>query len=380
MIWSIIHHSTALPRFISGGDFALVFRLLCFAFQSSSHRHRHAVTKIVRFCPLHAASDAALASDSIDAEFRGGVISIGNFDGVHIGHRALLSEVHRQAATIDAPSLAVIFDPHPATILRPGFVPDRLSSVDRRCELMNQSNIDYLLVIQTSQELLQLSAEAFFDKIIVNQLQAVSIVEGPNFFFGRDRQGDVDLLDQMCQANQIKFTIAAPTNDGGQMISSTRIRQLLASGDIRQANDFLGTEYRIEGQVTTGEKRGRTIGFPTANLDDIDVVTPRRGVYGGWATVDGQTFAAAIHIGPNPTFDEAADKIEVHLLNFSDDLYGRRLLVDFVSFVRDIARFHSAEHLTKQLRQDVATIRDQLKLNRNVSNGDNANNSDNLGM
>ncbi len=316
------------------------------------------MTEIIRFDQLPGSASAG----SLDSRLRDGVVSIGNFDGVHIGHGTLLRKVDELAKSIDGPSVVIVFDPHPAAILRPEHIPPRLTWIQRRAELLQRHGIDFLLVCKTTKELLNLQAEDFFQWLIVDQLGAKGIVEGPNFFFGKGRGGNVDTLRKLCEQNSIECQIVEPKGgDGGDMISSTRIRQSLADGNLDQANQWLTTPYRIRGIVTKGDQRGRTIGFPTANLNQIDVVVPRDGVYGGIVPIDGKPHQAAIHIGPNPTFsDNQTQKVEVHLLDFDGDLYGQTLLVDFVTRVRDIARFDSVEKLQEQLDRDIATIRNRL--------------------
>ena len=334
------------------------------------------MTKIIPFSGLSGSTgDATAPTDSESAKelspsLRGGVISIGNFDGVHRGHRALLREVRHRADAVDGPAVAIIFDPHPATILRPGLSPPRLTWIERRAELLDQAGVDYLLVCETTRDFLNLSADAFFQSLVVDQLQAKAIVEGPNFFFGRDRGGDIELLGKLCERSDIDFTVSQPTEDSGQMISSTRIRHLLGAGKIDEANSLLGTAYRIRGTVTEGEQRGRKIGFPTANLTGIDVVTPGPGVYGGIVQIDDQSYDAAINIGPNPTFDDDTLKVEVHALDFSGDLYNAALDVDIVCHVRDVARFGSAERLVQQIDRDVQTIRTRLAFHREQASDD----------
>jgi riboflavin kinase/FMN adenylyltransferase len=292
---------------------------------------------------------------------RGGVISIGNFDGVHRGHAMLLTEVRRLADHWRGPAVAVVLDPHPAAILRPQQLPARLSWIERRAELMTPLGIDYLIVCPTTREFLQQSAETFFQQLVVDRLGAKAMVEGPNFFFGRGRQGDVGTLQQLCRQSDIELSIVQPTKAGEQMISSTRIRHLLAEASVEPAIGLLGSPYRIRGRVIGGAQRGRKIGFPTANLSEIDVVVPAQGVYGGTAITDGQRYSAAIHIGPSPTFEQdGRASVEVHLLDFDGDLYGQTLLVDFVMHVRDIARFDSADKLAEQLTRDVQFIRSRL--------------------
>ena len=307
-------------------------------------------------------SDAPLVPDSI----RGGVITIGNFDGVHIGHAALLSEVRRRADEMGCPAVAVILDPHPAQLLRPDRAPAKLTWIERRAELMDRLGIDVLVVCSTTRELLSMTAEEFFESLVVQRLRCRAMVEGPNFFFGRDRGGNVDTLRQLCDSHNVELRIVDPTIVGDGMISSTRVRSELRAGNIETANRLLGVPHRIRGSVVSGAHRGAQIGFPTANLQDIDVVVPAQGVFGGFALVndgraDQQRLMAAIHIGPNPTFEEeGASKVEVHLLDFEGDLYGESLMVDFITHVRDVVKFDSVEELVKQLNQDVATVRARL--------------------
>ena len=297
------------------------------------------------------------------AELRGGAISIGNFDGVHRGHAALLAQVRKSADRIGGPAIAVALDPHPSEILRPDKAPPKLTSIARRAELMDRHGIDALVVCRTGTGLLKLTAEEFFEALIRHSLDAKAMVEGPNFFFGRDRGGDINSLGRMCRSAGIELQIADPLSTDGQMVSSTRIRGVLASGDIAQANDLLGHPYQVAGTVIEGARRGRTFGFPTANLGSIGTVVPGPGVYGGDAFVgDAMTpIRAAIHIGPNPTFDDdAATKVEVHLIDYDGDLYGTNLRVDFLLRVRDIIKFESPGDLVDQLRRDVGVVGDEL--------------------
>ena len=321
------------------------------------------VTEIISLAPLDGDSHAA------PEKIRGGVISIGNFDGVHLGHANLLGEVRRHADRAGGPAIAVVLDPHPATILRPDRIPPKLTSLSRRAEQMSRIGIDFLVVCEATLEFLQLSAERFFQQLVVRRLSCRGIVEGPNFFFGRDRGGNVEKLDSMCEAAGISLHIVQPTVVGETMISSTRIRQSLNQGEIATANRLLGSEYRLTGIVIHGDQRGREMGFPTANLAGIDTVIPAPGVYGAMTMIDGESWVAAVHIGPRPTFDGTADSspddrpsssVEVHLLDYTGDLYGQTLSVDLAMRVRDIARFDSAADLARQLAVDVESVRERL--------------------
>lgn len=318
------------------------------------------VTKIVPLADVTSCSAASEARVQV-AQLRGGAITIGNFDGVHRGHAALLRQVRTVADEIGGPAVAVVLDPHPATVLRPQTAPARLSWIERRAELMKPLGIDALIVCETTRKFLQLTAEEFFELLVQQSLAAKAIVEGTNFFFGRDRGGDIGTLRGLCQSHDIELTIAEPTFFDGEMISSTRIRKRLIAGDVEAAARLLGVAFRMRGSVVAGARRGRTIGFPTANLAGIDVVIPAPGVYGGVAHVAGEPYDAAIHIGPNPTFEQAGEtKVEAHLIDYDGDLYGQTILVDLITHVRDIARFDSADRLVEQLDRDIQTIRSGL--------------------
>lgn len=308
---------------------------------------------------------------------RGGAITIGNFDGVHRGHAALLTRVRQRADQLGGPALAVVFDPHPAVILRPESAPARLTELDRRAELLDRCGIDYLIVCETTKSFLKMSAETFFDTLVRDRLAARGVVEGPNFFFGHRRSGNVELLETLCGDASIELEIVPPLRwqpaaaaaaegsngpaDSTLMISSTRIRELIRAGELDAANELLGHPHQLRGDVVRGRQRGRTLGFPTANLSGIKVLLPQPGVYGGLAEVGDDRFSAAIHIGPRPTFHVDQDAtVEVHLLDFAGDLYGNNLRVDVVTHVRETSRFESADELAAQLSNDVAVIRERL--------------------
>ena len=200
--------------------------------------------------------------DRVNDAHTAGVVSIGNFDGVHRGHTALLAEVRRLADHHGGPACVLVFDPHPAAILRPSQTPARLTWIERRAELMARVGIDYLIVCQTTQEFLQQTAERFFESLVVNRLAAQAVVEGPNFFFGSGRGGDVAMLGRLCEAAGIELAIVEPTGTDQAMISSTRIRNLLADAQIERATELLGVYHRIRGRVEPGQQRGRTLAFP----------------------------------------------------------------------------------------------------------------------
>ncbi|MGI9466456.1 MAG: bifunctional riboflavin kinase/FAD synthetase [Rubripirellula sp.] len=297
-------------------------------------------------------------SDGDLSSIQGGVITIGNFDGVHRGHAALLGRVRKLADQLGGPAVAMVLDPHPATILRPELAPRRLTEIETRAELMDPLGIDALVVCQTSRQFLNLTAKQFFSSLVQQRLQAQAMIEGPNFFFGRDRGGNIAVLTELCGQASIQLQIVEPMHAGPQMISSTRIRRLLAEGAVGEAADLLGHPHTLSGTVTRGDQRGREIGFPTANLSGIELVLPRHGVYAGYLGTTEGRHAAAIHVGPNPTFESNGDsKVEVHALDYNGDLYDQRVQVDFLHHVRDVVKFESPEALVAQVHQDIAQIR-----------------------
>lgn len=286
---------------------------------------------------------------------RGGAVSVGNFDGVHKGHAQLIEQLADMARRLEGPAVAITFDPHPAAFLRSANIPERLTTIRRRGELLNACGADYVVVCRPSQEWLSQTAREFFKTILLGRAGARGIVEGPNFFFGRNREGDTAKLTEYCDQYGIELSIVRPASSEGAMISSTEVRRLLLAGDIAAANRLLTAPYRISGKVVHGDGRGKAIGFPTANLDEIQTLIPAPGVYASLAVIDGRHWPSATHIGPNPTFGpDQQQKVEIHVIDFDADLYGREIEVDLKARIRDIVRFPSVEDLVQQLKYDIA--------------------------
>ncbi len=291
-----------------------------------------------------------------------GFVSIGNFDGVHRGHQSMIAALIRNAREHGAPAIVFTFDPHPIALLRPGQSPPPLSTTERKIELLSQCGVAGAIVYPTDQELLHLSPREFFDRIVVGRLKARGLVEGPNFFFGHNRAGNIDTLREFCGAAGIELAIVPPVVVGDHLVSSSEIRRLIADGRVREAGALLSAAYRVSGTVVRGAERGRTIGFPTANLEGIRTVLPRDGVYAGRALVGSSEagsswFTAGINIGPSPTFADQERKVEVHLLDFTGDLYGCRVAVELTERLRDTVRFDGIESLKTQLAIDIDRAR-----------------------
>lgn len=289
------------------------------------------------------------------AEYTGGAVTVGNFDGVHLGHLALVEAARRRAR----PVVAVTFDPPPYQVLHPQSVPSRppLTTIPQRAALLQKGGVDHVIILRTTPALLALSPEAFFEDVLVRQLGAKAVVEGYDFRFGRGRTGTNVLLAELCAAQGLAFEEIAPFRVGGQAVSSSLVRMSLEGGNVAFARELLGRSYSIAGQVGTGAKRGRTIGFPTANVEDLHTLLPAEGVYAVRASVSGRRYAGAANIGPNPTFGEHARKVEVHLLDFEGDIYGQSIEVSFVQRLRETRPFAGIPALVEQLQRDVAEAR-----------------------
>jgi riboflavin kinase/FMN adenylyltransferase len=285
-------------------------------------------------------------------------VAIGNFDGVHRGHARLIERLCRHAHRTGGPAVVFTFDPHPVVLLRPDDAPHPLTWTERKAQLLGELGVDVMLAYPTDLDLLQLSAWDFFERIVIRQLNACAIVEGPNFRFGHHREGDTAVLADFCKRAQVDLEIVQPLVDGDEYISSSRVRGWIRSGDIDAATRALTQPYRVRGLVTHGARRGGGLGFPTANVDGIDTLMPGLGVYAGRAVTSDGVWPAAIHIGPNPTFGEQAVKFETHLIGFRGNLYGQPLEVDFLARLRDIHPFGSVEELKRQLAADVASARE----------------------
>lgn len=298
--------------------------------------------------------------NKLPSELRGGAVTIGNFDGVHRGHARIVQRLIHQARKVSGPATVFTFDPHPVRLLRPQQAPPPLTWTDRKAELLAELGVDAVISYPTDKRLLALSPHEFFELVVGRQLQARAMVEGPNFFFGRDRTGTIDVLQELCDQHDVILEVVQPLRHGRQFISSSRIRTAIRNGHVAEARQLLTQPYRIRGMVTHGVARGARIGFPTANLDAIDTLLPAHGVYAGRAKVEQRYFPAAINIGPNPTFGEGVEKLEVHLVGFDGSLYGQALEVDFLARLRDIQSFPGTHALINQLRQDVEAVRGMI--------------------
>jgi riboflavin kinase/FMN adenylyltransferase len=296
--------------------------------------------------------------DRLPERFQGGAVSIGNFDGVHRGHALLIERLVARAREVGGPAVVFTFDPHSARLLRPDKAPTPLCWTQRKAELLAELGADAVVAYPTDEALLLLEPGEFFQRIVRARLSARAMVEGSNFFFGRGRKGTIDVLRRLCAEARMPLEVVQPVEIDGQSVSSSRVRASVSAGRMDEARRLLTRPYRIRGVAVAGSRRGSGLGFPTANLAEIDTLLPAEGIYAGRGWLETTPYPAAISVGPNPTFDEGALKVEVYLLDYDGGpLYGRTLDVDFLSRLRDIRQFESAEQLVVQMAEDVAQSR-----------------------
>jgi riboflavin kinase/FMN adenylyltransferase len=289
---------------------------------------------------------------------RAPAVTIGNFDGVHRGHRALVEETLTRARAVAGEAVALTFDPHPARVLSPGRVPPALTTPGQKAELLAGLGLDVLALLPFTPDVARLPPEAFAAEVLKGALGARQVVVGEEFRFGRGRSGDAATLARL--GGTLGFDVSAlpPIMEGGRPVSSSRVREALAQGDAARAASLLGRPHTVDGTVIAGDGRGRRIGVPTANLDTGGALLPDRGVYAGHCRLpQGGTRVAVVNVGERPTFGGRTVSVEAHLLDFSGDLYGRSLRLSFVARLRAEQRFEGAAELVAQIRRDVERAR-----------------------
>jgi riboflavin kinase / FMN adenylyltransferase len=300
--------------------------------------------------------------DAVPAGFGPSVVTVGMFDGVHRGHRALLDRVAAEARARGLPAGAVTFDRHPFEVLRPGAEPPLLTTLDRKVELLGEAGMDFVLVLAFTEELSQVSAEAFAGDVLLDRAGARAVVVGENFRFGHKAAGDPALLAELARPRGVEVVAVPLHADGGEVVSSTRVRAELARGDVEAAARSLGRPHAVDGLVVRGDGRGRAqLGVPTANVAVAGrLALPANGVYAGrLGERDAQAppRPAAISVGVNPQFHTTGLRVEAHVLDFDGDLLRARVSVSFEHRLRDEAAFATVEDLVAQIRKDIRHTR-----------------------
>ena len=297
--------------------------------------------------------------ENISQPFKNAVITIGNFDGVHIGHQALFHEVIERAADIDGTSIAMTFEPHPLRVLQKNSLPPLITVYEQKNELIERTGIDVLICIPFTREFASLSAAAFIKDLLVAKIGMRVIVVGKDYTFGRNREGNLSVLKSYASELGYEVIVAEwikAEREVADRISSTKIRELIMAGEVEPARKMLGRHYQIRGLVVKGRDRGgKLLGIPTANINLQDELCPKTGIYAVTVEYNQQLYKGVANIGYSPTFDDHQFTVEVHLLNFSENFYGQKIRVNFIQRIRNEKKFVGIADLKEQIHQDIKT-------------------------
>ncbi len=308
--------------------------------------------------------------DTLEKPLGNAVLTIGNFDGVHRGHLALFDRLKERAGAIKGYSVVMTFEPHPTKVMMPGNGPPLITPTEQKLALIKGAGIDIIFCIPFTREFAAISAQDFVQDILVGKIGIKEIVVGYDYSFGNKREGDIALLKEMGERLGYKVHVVPPVHYEDMLVSSTSIRHLVQQGNLSKAKKLLGRDYQIAGTVVKGKNRGgRLLGFATANLEVIDELVPKEGVYAVKAIVNEQTYNALTNIGHNPTFGEGPLSVETHFLDFSGDLLGKTLRLNFIKRIRDEKTFKSAKALSDQISKDVLQAREILGEHQNARPG-----------
>lgn len=299
--------------------------------------------------------------EDIETPLKNAVITIGNFDGVHIGHQALFHTVIEKSDAIDGTSVAMTFDPHPMRVLVPNGHPPLITLKEQKTELIARTGIEILIQIPFSRQFATISARSFVEDLLVQRVGMKALVVGKDYTFGRNREGNLDLLYKW--SSELGYEVVEvgwiqSANGRTDRISSTRVRDLVTEGQMEDAKKLLGRHYQIRGQVATGRNRGgRLLGFPTANINLVDELCPKQGIYAVTVEHGANTYQGVANIGYSPTFGDHIFTVEVHILEFKKDIYGDDIRVNFIERLRDEIKFDGIDALAAQIRLDIEKAR-----------------------
>jgi len=295
-----------------------------------------------------------------DVRIQRSVVTIGNFDGLHLGHQELLRQAREEANQLHVPLVVVSFDPHPGKVLYPQKAPEIIKTQKQKRDLLRQMGVDIFFVIRFTPELSRMEPEDFVTDILVGTLGAQRILVGHGFAFGRKRRGNVAMLEEMGARMGFGVKAVSSVMLDGEVVSSSRIRTLLKNGRVRQANRLLGRSYYMEGIVIRGEQLGRKLGYPTANILSENELTPMLGVYATRTRLGDRLMPSVTNIGFKPTFGGRTIVVETHIFDFDEDIYGEQIGVEYVAFIRPEERFDRIEDLVAEIRNDCALSREIL--------------------
>ncbi len=299
--------------------------------------------------------------ETIEGSLRGSIVALGNFDGFHLGHQAVVGRAVALARAQGRPAIVATFDPHPVRWFKPDLPPFRLTTLDQRQRLFGAAGADAMLVFRFDGELAGVSAEDFITDRLIARAGAAGVVTGEDFTFGKGRGGNTRVLAEIGGAYGLTVETVGPVSESGEIISSSRIREALQAGDCATATRLMTRPFTIRGVVQHGDKVGRTIGYPTANVDMADYLRPRYGIYAVRGRLaDGRVLDGAANLGVRPTFDPPKELLEPYFFDFSGDLYGQEIEVELHSFIRPEAKFDSLEALTAQMEGDCEEAKRRL--------------------
>lgn len=297
----------------------------------------------------------------IAVKFANPILTIGNYDGLHLGHRRIIERIKLKAREQKGTSMLMTFHPHPLTILKPEKFVGLITPLHVKRRLIEEAGVDVLFIVPFTDEFHLINPELFVDSLLMEKLGIKGLIVGYDFKFGKGGKGNVEYLTSKSTEYGFFFEIQAAITLDGEKVGSNRIRKMIQDGDVRKAAAHLGRPYMIEGTVIKGDGRGRTIGFPTINLKSDFPLIPKRGVYISMVEIDGKKFSAVTNVGYNPTFDGQGLTIETYILDFSQDLYGREIALYFLNRIRDEVKFSSVDELKGRIWKDVETAREYFK-------------------
>lgn len=303
----------------------------------------------------------------ISSPFKNAVVTIGNFDGVHIGHQALFHEVIERADEMDGTTVAMTFEPHPLRVLTQNNHPPLITLYEQKVELIERAGLDVLICVPFTKEFATISAESFVKDILIDRIGMKAVVVGKDYTFGKNREGNLEVLKALGQDYSFKVFVLdwiRGANAIETRSSSTMIRELVMAGQMEKAQKMLGRHYQVRGTVITGRNRGgKLLGFPTANINLYDELCPKTGVYAVTVEIqDGRKLKGVANIGYSPTFNDHVFTVEVHILDFNESIYNQKIRVNFIQRIRDEKKFSGISELSQQIKKDVQTARDIISL------------------
>jgi riboflavin kinase/FMN adenylyltransferase len=305
--------------------------------------------------------DIIVGIENIHRKFRNPVLTLGNFDGVHLGHQKIFNAVKEEARKIDGEAIVFTFDPHPLQVLDPQRCPPFITPFKKKLMLVEMLGIDVIIVATFDLGIANITPEAFVKQILVDKIGPKKILVGYNYYFGKDRKGNVDMLIRLGKKFDFEVKVIEALKVNDTSISSSKLRELIQDGQMEQAAQLLGRNYRLMGKVIWGSGRGKDLGFPTANLEILNGLYPKTGVYATKVIIGNRTYLGVADVGYNPTFGNNPLSVEVHILDFTQDIYGEEIQLIFFGRIRDEEVFEEPSSLVRQMKKDVDVARKILR-------------------